>query len=87
MNFQNAPSHNWKYGVGFALGILVTLVVIIVLANTYGKSTGAGATQPPPEDSTQSATRPPAGNLAAALPRSEEPSPPEGAEAYEPAPF
>lgn len=30
------PGQNWKFAVGFVLGVLVTLIIIIVLANKYG---------------------------------------------------
>ena len=33
------PGNNWKYGVGFLVGLVVTVIIIIVLANKYGKAT------------------------------------------------
>jgi hypothetical protein len=83
---KNGPTFNWKYGVGFALGVLVTLIIIIVLANKFGKAPGeqsAAVPGPPPPPA------PPAdSNLGLSLPPTDAtPPPPDGAEAYEPAPF
>lgn len=82
---ENGPTFNWKYGVGFALGVMVTLVVIIVMANKFGKASSNfvalpddAAAPPPPADT----------NLGFSLPPGDtQPPPPEGAESYQPAPF
>jgi len=83
---KNGPTYNWKYGVGFALGVLVTLVIIIVLANKFGKAPGEPSA--PVVASTGPSPPLPESNLALSLPPTDAPPPPpDGAEAYEPAPF
>jgi hypothetical protein len=41
---------NWKYGVGFALGVLTAIIIIVILANMYGNPPPAQITPgvPPP---------------------------------------
>lgn len=89
MEGPDGPTFNWKYGVGFALGVIVTLVIIIVLANKYGKDCPSASTStPPPVETPPAPTEPitrPGPNVA--LPDSPAQITPRGAEAYEPAPF
>ena len=40
-----SPDQNWKFAVGFVIGVIVTLIIIVVLANKYGKEPAA-----PPSD-------------------------------------
>jgi hypothetical protein len=35
---------NWKYGVGFALGVLTAIIIIVILANMYGNPPPAQVT-------------------------------------------
>lgn len=74
---------NWKYAVGFVIGIIVTLVIIVVLANKYGKSCDSAA---PPSDA--GATAAPS-QPQLALPPTPVPEAPEGTgeETYTSAPF
>ena len=80
-----SPDQNWKFAVGFVIGIIVTLVIIVVLANKFGKSCDASAPPPPPSDA--GATAAPSGPQLALpnTPASEEPSG-AGEETYVPAP-
>jgi hypothetical protein len=84
---------NWKYAVGFVIGIVVTLIIIVVLANKYGKSCDtpapplATAASVPSLSSTPAA--PPPSEPQLALPSTVVPEAPDGAgdETYMPAPF
>jgi hypothetical protein len=79
---------NWKYAVGFVIGVIVTLVIIIVLANKYGKSCDSAASTPPPPPSDAGATAAPS-QPQLALPPTAVPDAPDGAgeETYTSAPF
>jgi hypothetical protein len=78
---------NWKYAVGFVMGIIVTLIIIIVLANKYGKSCDSAA---PPSVATST---PPLSSAPSQpqldLPSIDAPDAPDGAgeETYTSAPF
>jgi hypothetical protein len=78
---------NWKYAVGFVIGVIVTLIIIIVLANKYGKSCDSAA---PPSVAT---SMPPLSSAPSqpqlALPPTAVPDAPDGAgeETYTSAPF
>lgn len=36
------PSYNWKYAVGFSIGLIMAFIIMIIIANTVPVS------QPPP---------------------------------------
>ena len=79
-----ADPGNWKYAVGFVIGVIVTLIIIVVLANKYGKEPSPAASVPPPSDA--GATVAPS-EPQLALPPTAVPEAPAGAETYMPAPF
>jgi hypothetical protein len=78
-------AHNWKFAVGFVIGVIVTLVIIVVLANKYGKEPSASGTPPPSDTGATAAPSEPQ----LALPPTAAPAAPTGAdtETYMPAPF
>lgn len=39
---------NWKYAIGFAVGVILTIVIIVILANKYGKEPSEATSAPPP---------------------------------------
>lgn len=79
---------NWKYAVGFVMGIIVTLIIIIVLANKYGKPCDSAASPPPQPPSDAGATAAPS-QPQLDLPSVDAPDAPDGAgeETYTSAPF
>jgi len=83
-----SPDQNWKLAVGFVIGIIVTLIIIVVLANKYGKSCDTAASTPPTPPSDAGATAAPS-EPQLALPSTVVPEAPDGAgdETYMPAPF
>jgi hypothetical protein len=42
MEIPAVPSHNWKFFMGFIVGLLIAFIIMIVIANTVP------ASQPPP---------------------------------------
>jgi hypothetical protein len=77
-------ANNWKYAVGFVMGVIVTLIIIVVLANKYGKEPSASV---PPSYAGATAAAPSEPQLA--LPPTSTPEAPSGTggETYMPAPF
>ena len=79
------PEHNWKFAVGFVIGVIVTLVIIVVLANKFGKEPSVTSSVPPPPSDAGATAVPSEPQLA--LPEVVTPEAPAAAETYMPAPF
>jgi hypothetical protein len=93
-----SSDQNWKIAIGFVIGVMVTLIIIVILANKYGQPVGC----PAPSLSNANAAAPPSNASAAAPAAAPEPSEPQlelpeiddseepsgsGGETYMPSPF
>jgi hypothetical protein len=47
MEIPPVPSHNWKFFMGFILGLIIAFIIMIIIANTVPVS------QPPPPQTGQ----------------------------------
>jgi hypothetical protein len=47
MEITTVPSHNWKFFMGFILGLIIAFIIMIIIANTVPVS------QPPPSQTGQ----------------------------------
>ena len=65
-----SSDQNWKIAIGFVIGVMVTLIIIVILANKYGQPMDcpapslSNASEPPPSN----ASEPPPSNASAAAP-------------------